>query len=531
MSQSSKEPKPAADEETILRLLGDRSKWNSFQALTDLSRLSQLNISRQGLSHLPCLLRMFNLKLLDASANSISAVSTNALPSKLEVLSLRWNTIGELSKSRPSDSRAISSSLSCKPRLWKLDLGHNRIEAIDPQLFLQTQNLRDVDLSYNQLDTSLACFDSCRHLHAVNLSNNFLARDSHLESFKHSAGLRHLDLRNNPLSSSASPEALKKTIGGTQLTIYLGYIQDSTHGSPSPARENAKPCPDAASPQKPRRRVSILIKTKHASNSRTPFAKRDRSSSFDMEIISHYEKPSSKKTCAPLDPVSHGSKVDLRISAFSRETSKTKSNRRNPNSTNKQSGTAERRVDTNENISSNKVSKFAISSNKQSVNKPLQCSAGRQNCKLNLPTLRVVNFDPSFKVDSQKAKKAVFNVSKLLQSIQPNPPKQQSSQKSEQTKKNFRITTEGSQLTSAFKVSPIHLSHDMKQPKPQVHPTREVSTRLLNLKKSMKNLNLIIEQDSQAICKTNKQKERSQRNSWFAGKSSLNTFLHSHPNS
>lgn len=86
------------DEEAVKAELQKKQTWGTYHSLADFSNVVSLDLSDKSLLAIPCLLRLFNLRSLNLSNNSISVLNPNRLPPRLEILNLSWNEICELSK-------------------------------------------------------------------------------------------------------------------------------------------------------------------------------------------------------------------------------------------------------------------------------------------------------------------------------------------------------------------------------------------------------------------------------------------------
>lgn len=107
-----------------------------------LRQLRHLNLSRNQIADLSCLVALHSLETLDCSQNLVSSVPEGLLGPKIRELRLAANHLGSLPDNMFD---------ACATTLRVVDLSGNRLRALPPSLF-RVNALQDLDLDRNALE-------------------------------------------------------------------------------------------------------------------------------------------------------------------------------------------------------------------------------------------------------------------------------------------------------------------------------------------------------------------------------------------
>ena len=171
----------------------------SFEGLANLQRLD-LSGNKVRLAETGILCSMPNLNSLNLSHTELGSVSDLGLATvvsqanclrNVKTLDLAGNMITAIS----------SQQVFNFPSLEKIDLSFNYIRSLDVESFVFTKDLRELDLSNNQLSHLPPGLLSSCLLTRLSLANNSLT-SLHPTLFTTQADLRELDLSGNLLESS-----------------------------------------------------------------------------------------------------------------------------------------------------------------------------------------------------------------------------------------------------------------------------------------------------------------------------------------
>lgn len=205
------------DPEEVKKALQNQAEWNFFQATSDFSSITILDLRGQLLVSVPHLLKCSNLQHLDMSHNALSRLYPNTLPSRLISLNLSHNKIQSLAKEQSQLN--ISSCLAKKPFLRELNLSHNRITRIGA-VGKELSGLVVLKADHNLLAGKLAGFEGMTCLREAWLGHNQVESASDLEPLYECSKLQILDLSENPLigNGRSLSEAIDK-IGNRGMTV------------------------------------------------------------------------------------------------------------------------------------------------------------------------------------------------------------------------------------------------------------------------------------------------------------------------
>ncbi|KAL4710070.1 hypothetical protein ACJJTC_016472 [Scirpophaga incertulas] len=188
-----------------------------IESLVKLRHLRSLRLAWNEMSSFPKVENadLISLEYLDLNSNNFEFISEDCLkfcPS-LTMLSFHFNFINNI------HYRAFYSLNNLK----SIDLSHNRLKMLNPNLFLNNKNLSFVDLSHNHLHHIHGLFCNLPSLSEVILSHNNIL-DVPIDSFLNSNKLTSIHLNKNCIHNIHS-ESFSNLGNLAKLQLDFNYIK------------------------------------------------------------------------------------------------------------------------------------------------------------------------------------------------------------------------------------------------------------------------------------------------------------------
>jgi insulin-like growth factor-binding protein complex acid labile subunit len=186
-----------------------------FHGLINVTKLD-LHLNDINQVEIKTFIDLNSLKYLNLDSNQISTLKNVQFYSNLEVISLRFNLLTNLNEINSSSLKYLNVSnnrlqeidfkKTFLPNLEYLDLSQNRLISIKNESFLNMNQLKHLNLSYNKLDlesefNNISYFHGQSLLETLDLSFNEIKYLNSNLTFQYLNSLKYLNLSNNRLNS------------------------------------------------------------------------------------------------------------------------------------------------------------------------------------------------------------------------------------------------------------------------------------------------------------------------------------------
>ena len=208
-----------------LNIEGNNLNVVDDDALGGLAALSKLKLSDNHLVALPpeLLNQAAHLQELYLQNNSLSVLAPGIFEG------LRHLLVLNLSRNELGNDLLSSATFSSLVRLFSLDLSHNRLQSLQPNVLNGLTSLQLLDLSHNQLSAiNRNTFLRLRNLHILRLSNNDI-ENLRPKSFAGLRVLSSLSLENNKLTK-INEEVLWNITSLSSLILSGNFFTKVPHG-------------------------------------------------------------------------------------------------------------------------------------------------------------------------------------------------------------------------------------------------------------------------------------------------------------